>query len=230
MAFGASRALEDRLSIAYNHRPGGVAEWLKAAVLKTVGRKRPGGSNPFSSASRLTHSRMYRVLESHWVETARGKYMSHLIQHRLICIIALPICFVLCIACTKTRSALLPAHWPISYPPIPFDATACKLLNMEQYSHDGGKTIDGRVLPDGKAKEYIFAFKSKSDMTEISNAIDQWALNYGFVVKYKDDDPQWSLYSYHTPDSNIILRTWYSDFDQAYTVFLMVRDEDALER
>ena len=29
---------------------GGVAEWSMAAVLKTVGRQRPGGSNPSASA------------------------------------------------------------------------------------------------------------------------------------------------------------------------------------
>ena len=31
-------------------RYGGVAEWPMAAVLKTVGRQRPGGSNPSASA------------------------------------------------------------------------------------------------------------------------------------------------------------------------------------
>lgn len=32
---------------------GGVAEWLKAAVLKTVGCHSPVGSNPTSSATKL---------------------------------------------------------------------------------------------------------------------------------------------------------------------------------
>ncbi len=36
----------------YNTCRGGVAEWLKAAVLKTVGQQCPRGSNPFSSAIR----------------------------------------------------------------------------------------------------------------------------------------------------------------------------------
>src|SRR5512140_135372 len=31
--------------------PGGMAEWLKAAVLKTAGRRRPAGSNPAPSAT-----------------------------------------------------------------------------------------------------------------------------------------------------------------------------------
>ena len=38
---------------------GGVAEWSMAAVLKTVGRQRPGGSNPSASASEAAHPRCF---------------------------------------------------------------------------------------------------------------------------------------------------------------------------
>lgn len=45
-------------------RCGGMAEWLKAAVLKTVIRKRIVGSNPTSSASFLKGRRMDEILSA----------------------------------------------------------------------------------------------------------------------------------------------------------------------